>query len=305
MKSKNLHIAIFSTLFAAAMWLSINLSYEYQTVISVPLALENIKPNRALARPVPASLAVKVHTSGWELLGLYFVPNVRYVLDVADVTNKFNFITNKDVMERLKIPQSIHPVEIKPDTVIIVLDEKIKKIVPVEPEVQMSFRDGYDIVGEIKTTPDSVTLTGAKAILDKVEQWQTKPLVFSNLRSDVNTRVAVTDSLEYGVTPFPAAVDLQFAVQPTAEKTFKGISVEVDQVPNNRLVVLIPPKIDVIVRGGIGQLATVDRKDLSSYIDYRTILLDTTGSIEPVVTTPKNIRVVKKDPERLQYVVRK
>jgi YbbR domain-containing protein len=305
MKNKNLHIAIFSTLFALALWLSIDMGYEYQTVVSVPLVLENIRPNRSLAKAVPPDVNVKVHASGWQLVGLYFVPDVRYVLDLSDISNRFSFVTSKDIMERLKLPQGIHTVDIKPDTIVVVLDDRIKKTVPVEPVVTMTFHEGYGVVGDITSIPDSVTLTGAKDLLDRIDRWQTDPLIFSNLKSDVNARVGVSDTMSYGITPFPAAVAVQIDVQPIAEKSFKGIPVEVNQVPGNRVVVLIPPKIDIIVRGGIEQVAAVEQKDFSSYVDYKSILLDTTGSIHPVVTTPKDIKIVRQDPERLQYVVRK
>jgi YbbR domain-containing protein len=281
------------------------MGYEYQTVISVPLTLDNIKPNRALARPVPHSVNVKVRTSGWQLIGLSFVPTTHYVLDVGDISNRYNFATSKDAMERLKLPQGIRAVEIKPETIVVMLDEKIKKIVPVEPVVRMSFREGYGLVGDIWTTPDSVTLTGAKSLLESVDQWQTEALEFSNLKSGASTRVAVSDTLAFGITPSPTFVSLQIDVQPTVEKSFNGIPVEVNQVPGNRLVVLIPPKIDIIIRGGIEQVAAAEQKDFSAYIDYKSVLLDTTGFIQPIVTTPRNIKVVKQQPERLQYVVRK
>ena len=305
MKNKNLHIVIFSTLFAIALWFSINMGYEYQTAVSLPLVLENVKPNRSLAKPVPPTINIKVRASGWQLLGLYFVPDARYVLDISDISSRFSFLTNKDLLERLKLPEGIRTIDIKPDTVLVVLDEKVKKTVPVEPVVTMTFREGYGVVGDLKSIPDSVTLTGAQSLLDKIDRWETDQLVFSNLKSDVNVRVGVSDSMSFGITPFPAAVAVQIDVQPIAEKTFKGIPVEVNQVQGNRLVVLIPPKIDIIVRGGIEQVAAVEQKDFSSYVDYKSILLDTTGSITPVVTTPKDIKIVRQDPERLQYVVRK
>ncbi|MGA7160628.1 MAG: CdaR family protein [Bacteroidota bacterium] len=305
MRNKNLHVIIFSTLFAVALWLSINMGYEYQMVVSIPLTLENIKSNRSLAKPVPPAVSVKVNASGWQLVGLYFVPSVQYVLDVSDISNRFNFVTNKETIERLKLPEGIHVAEIKPDTIVVVLDDKIKKTVPVEPVVTMNFREGYGVVGEITSIPDSVTLTGAKSLLDKFDRWKTDPLAFSNLKSDVKTRAGLSDTMAFGVTPFPAAVSIQIAVQPIAEKSFKGIPVEVNQVPGNRAVILIPPKIDIIVRGGIEEVAAVEQKDFSSYIDYKSILLDTTGSIQPVVTTPKNIKIVRQVPEQLQYVVRK
>ena len=296
MKNKNLHVVIFSTLFAVVLWLSINMGYEYQTVVAVPLVLENIKPNRSLAKPVPPVVSVKVHASGWELVGLYFVPDVRYVIDLSDISNRFSFLTSKDILERLKLPQGIRTVDIKPDTIMVMLDEKIRKTVPVEPIVTMTFREGYGVVGDIKSIPDSVTLTGAKALLDNIDRWQTDPLVFSSLKSDVNARVGVSDTMSFGIAPYPAAVSVQIDVQPIAEKTFKGIPVEVNQVPGNRVVVLIPSKIDIIVRGGIEGVAAVEQKDFSSYIDYKSILLDTTGSHPAVVTTPKNIKIVRPGP---------
>jgi len=305
MKNKNIHIIIFSALFASALWFAVNMGYEYQSVIAVPLVLDNIKPNRALARPVPASINVKVHTSGWQLLGLSFVPDIHYVLDVGDISYRYNFATSKDIAERLKLPQGVRTIDIKPDTVTVALDEKIKKTVPVEAVVHMSFRDGYGVVGDVRTTPDSVMLTGAKSLLEKLDTWQTEPLEFSNLKSGVNTHVAVSDTLSFGITPAPLFVSLQFDVQPTAEKSFKGIPVEVNQVPGNRVVVLIPPKIDIIIRGGVEQIAAAEQKDFSAYIDYKSILLDTSGSLQAVITTPRNIKVVKQEPDRLQYVVRK
>jgi YbbR domain-containing protein len=304
-KNKNYHIAIFSTIFAAALWLSVNMGYEYQTSLSVPVVLQNVKANRALARPIPQNVNIKIQTTGWQLVGLYFVPAPQYALDLADVTNRISFNTSKDVPERLNLPHEVRTLEIKPDTITVVLDEKIKKSVAVEPVVQMSFREGYGLVGEIKSVPDSISLTGARSLLDRIDRWQTVPRTFSNLKSDVNARVPVSDTLAFGVTPFPTVVDLQCDVQPTAEKSFKAIPVEVNQVPGNRLVVLIPPKIDIIVRGGIEQIAVLEKGDFSAYIDYKSILLDTTGSIQPVVTTPKDIRIVHQDPDRLQYVVRK
>ena len=292
-------------LFAVVLWFSVNMGYEYQSFISVPLVLDNIKPNRALARPVPSGVKVKVRTSGWQLVGLSFLPEIRYVLDVGDISNRYYFATSKDITERLKLPQGIRAIDIKPETIAVVLDEIIKKNVPVEALVLMSFREGYGVVGDVRTTPDSVTLTGAKSLVDKINQWQTEPLEFSNLKSGVNARVALSDTFAFGITPTPSFVSLQIDVQPTAEKSFKGIPVEVSQVPGNRVVVLIPPKIDIIIRGGVEQVAATEQKDFSAYIDYKSILLDTTGSLQAVVTTPRNIKVVKQQPDRLQYVVRK
>ena len=305
MKNKNFHVAIFSTLFAVLLWLCVNMGYEYQFAVAVPLVVDNLKPNRALVRPVPQTLNVKVRGTGWQMLGLSFMPDVRYVIDVGEISNRFNFATSRDMLERLKLPQGLHPIDIKPETIAVVLDEKVRKNVPLEPVVRLSFREGYGLVGDIKTNPDSVTLTGPRSLVERIARWQTEPLEFSNLKSGVNARADVSDTLSYTIVTSPTSVALQIDVQPTAEKMFKGIPVAMTQVPSNRLVVLIPPKIDIIIRGGIEQVAAASQKDFSAYIEYRSVLIDTTGSLQPIVTTPKNIRVVAMQPNHLQYVVRK
>ena len=304
-KNKNFHIAIFSTLFAVVLWFFVNLGSEYQTSVAVPVVLENIRPNRSLARPVPQNVTIRVETTGWRILGLSFMPTPRYALDLSDVSVRYNYITRNDLEIRLGLPAEIRVLDVKPDTIAVVLDEKIRKSVPVEPVVQLSFREGYGLVGDVVSLPESVSLAGARSILDRIDRWPTLPRSFANLKSDIKARVPLSDTIAFGVTATPSVVDLQGDIQPTAEKSFKAIPVELNQVPGNRLVVLIPPKIDIIVRGGIEQIASLDRKDLSAYIDYRSILLDTTGSIQPVVNVPRNIRIVHQEPERLQYVVRK
>ena len=304
-KNKNFHIAIFSTLFAVALWFSVNLGSEYQTSVAIPVVLENIRPNRALARPVPPSVTIKVQTTGWRILGLSFMPTPRYALDLSDVSSRYSFVTRNDAESRLGLPAEIRTLDIKPDTIAVVLDEKIRKSVPVAPVVQLSFREGYGLVGDVVSVPESVSLTGARSLLERIDRWPTMPRSFTGLKNDVKARVPLSDSLAFGISASPSIVDIQGDIQPTAEKSFKAIPVEMNEVPANRVVVLIPPKVDIIVRGGIEQIAALDRKDFSAYIDYRSILLDTTGSIQPVVTVPKNIRIVHQEPDRLQYVVRK
>jgi YbbR domain-containing protein len=305
MKEHRLPIIIFSTLFAILLWVSVNMTYEYQTTVQLPLVLENIKPTRALARPVPQSVQMKVHGTGWQLAELSFAPNTRYELDCGEVTTHQRFLTANDIMERVKIPRGPSVIEIKPETLLVVLDEKISKTVPLIPNTSLSFRNGYDIIGDVHISPDSVKLAGAHSLLNDVTAWSTNLLSLSNLRSPVQTQISVSDSLSYGITPIPSKATISFDVQPIAEETFKGISVDVNDVPENRLVVLIPPKVDIIIRGGVDQLAALSRKDFSAYINYSTILLDTTGMISPTIVCPRNTKVVDQNPEKLQYVIRK
>jgi YbbR domain-containing protein len=305
MKNKRFHIIFFSTFFAILLWASIIMTYDYQSFESVPLVLENMKPTRALAQPIPERVSIKVRGTGWQLITLSFSPDKKYVLDVSGISNRYSFLTNQDVMERFAVPQGIRVVEVQPETVAVILDEKISKKVRLLPTTTLDFRDGYDIVGEMKLVPDSVEITGARSRIDRIEEWPTAMAQLSELRSAVNVQVAIPDSPQVGITVFPHSASLQFDVQLTAEKIFKGITVSLNDVPENRAVVLLPPKIDITIRGGVDQVARIDQHTVSAYVDYRTILLDTTGAVQPTIVYPKDVKIIGISPPKVQYVIRK
>ncbi|MDE3058384.1 MAG: hypothetical protein KGJ59_10555, partial [Bacteroidota bacterium] len=305
MKNKRFHIIFFSTFFAILLWLSIVLTYDYQSIESVPLVLENMKPSRALAQPVPETVNMKVRGTGWQLIVLSFSPDKKYVLDISGVSNRYSFLTNQDVMGRFAVPQGIRVVEVLPETVTVVLDEKITKNISLIPTTLLDFREGYDIAGEMKLTPDSVEVTGARSRIEEIKEWHTAAVQLSELRSAVNMRVAVPDSPYLGITVSPHSATLQFDVQLTAEKIFKGVTVVLNQVPENRAVVLLPPNIDVTIRGGVDQVAKIEHQNVSAYVDYRTILLDTTGAVQPTIVYPKEVKVIGVNPPKVQYVIRK
>jgi hypothetical protein len=94
-------------------------------------------------------------------------------------------------------------------------------------------------------------------------------------------------------------------VQPYAEKVFSGLTIELRTPPQNREVILLPPRIDIVVRGGIRQLASLTNEDFQPIVEYRVVAEDTTGRVEPVVIAPPGIQVVSKKPEKVQYIVRR
>ncbi len=281
------------------------MTYDYQSTVSIPLVLENMKSTRALAQPVPEALNIKVRGTGWQLITLYFSPDEKYLLDVSSISNRYSFLTNQDIAERFAVPHGISVVEIKPETVTVALDEKLTKRVPLIPVTMLDFREGYNISGGMKLVPDSIEITGARSRIDRITEWPTAITRLSELRSAVNIQVAVADSPQVDIAVSPHSVTLQFDVELTAEKIFKGIAVDLNQVPENRAVVLLPPKIDVTIRGGVEQIAKIDQSNVSAYVDYRTILLDTTGAVQPTIVYPKEVNVIGISPPKIQYVIRK
>jgi hypothetical protein len=55
----------------------------------------------------------------------------------------------------------------------------------------------------------------------------------------------------------------------------------------------------------INAVAPLTEKDFYAFVDYKSILLDTSGFVQPIILGPENIKIVNQQPEKIQYVVRK
>jgi hypothetical protein len=94
-------------------------------------------------------------------------------------------------------------------------------------------------------------------------------------------------------------------VERYAEKVFHGLAVNLQSVPANREVILVPPRIEVVIRAGMRQLSALRDADIRVAVDYTSIVADSTGTIEPVISAPQGVQVLQKRPERLTYIIRK
>lgn len=304
-KNKRIHIILATTLSGILVWASVNLSSQYQTTITAPVVVESLPRGKAVRTPLPKSVQLRFSGEGWKLAALLLGPEQRCVLDLNSVTSYQKAITLTDVSERLTFPSGVLPLGMKPESLYVALDWNAQKQVPVVFDGSLSYREGYGQVGTSTILPESVTIAGARTVLQTIESWPTMRRTLENVRSRIDIMIPLSDTIPYWVTVTPGVVRVTLDVQPFAEKLVASIPVEAHSVPRNCEVILIPQKIDLVVRGGIDQLSNLKLTDFHASVDYATILTDSSGLMDPQITAPTGIQIVSRKPDRLQYVVRK
>ncbi len=305
MKERKFPIILFSLIFSFLIWISVNLRNQFQTSIDVPVKIEHLRSDQAIAIPLPKSVQCTVQGTGWQILNTIFSPSLQYTIDFTHLSKKDTLFTYKELNERINISSAIHIINIVPETVLVRLDLKTTKTVPILPVVNVSFRDGFGLVGTMETIPDSVVLTGARSLLNKISFWKTTGITLNGINSPVKINAALADSLSFEISRSHSTASVSFDVQPIAEKTISDISIEIVQMPENKKIVLIPPKISIIVRSGVNNIAPLSEKNFTAFIDYKSILLDTSGMITPSIVGPDNVKIVQLNPNKIQYVMRK
>ena len=165
---------------------------------------------------------------------------------------------------------------------------------------------GYGFVSTVTVvTPESVVISGAETLLRTIDAWSTVHRSFGSIRAPLEADLDLAPSTTYRVALSERRVHMRLDVEPFAEKSTTGLPVGIVAGAPNRELILIPPRIDLVVRGGIKQLAVLGPGDFHVSVDYRNVLADSSGTVEADVDSPPGVQVVARKPDRLQYVVRK
>ncbi len=316
MNRKNLHIMLGALLFGIVMWLSVTLREQYQATVNVPLEIENVPQGWAVKTAVPREIALRLRGDGWRLALLLLGRDLKLRFPLSSIPSGLRFsdagesgktrvITIDDVADRLTLRGNLRLIDIKPDSIYVALDRYAEKKVPVVLDCAASFHDGYGQVGSPVVSPDSVLVGGAVSVLKEIDRWHTTSTTFDDVRAPVDEDIPLAQGTTYELSFSTSAVHVRINVQPFAEKLFSALPVTVTGAPEDREVIFIPPRIDIVARAGIRQLAILNDQDFLVSVSYAAILADSTGTIEYTADPPRGVQVVSKRPERLQYIVRK
>lgn len=298
-------VIIASIIFAIGLWLTVNLGFNYATTKDIPIVIQNLADDIALQNTPPEYVRARVRGEGWKLLGMKIGGDTKYIIDLEHKRSSVTLQTAEDLSERVRLPSGIDITEIAPAQLTLELEPITESRIPIDPVLDITYRNGFDRVGPAYVYPESVTIRGAASVVGAINSWKTEPITMREVRKPVQKTVDLSDSLSRIISLDVGTCEVQFDVQWIAEKTISGLPVDVGGIPANREVILIPPRMDIIIRGGINRLAPIEKDSFTVRIYYRDILADTSGAVIPHIEGPKDIRIVQRTPERLHYVIRR
>lgn len=301
--NKNLRIFLLSLVFASALWLYISLNLSYSLDVSIPIEILTTK-SQALTEEIPNSIDVKVKGKGWDLLNILISKDLKYSLDISKLKKDSKIITEQFVNERLNLQQSVSILEINPDTISINFDKVFEKLVPLKNNIVLNLKEGYSIVGNPVLIPDSVKLQGASYLLNKIKFIPTEAKVINNVNSDIQGVVNIKDTLSNLIKVDLKQVNFRYKIQLSAEKNLEDLLINVLNVPLDKEVLLIPPKLNVSLRGGVEQLSQISPSDVIVNVEFGKLENDTLGFVIPDLIIPDETSLLKIEPQKLQYIIK-
>lgn len=301
---KNIFIYISSLIFAIIIWMYINLNLVYNISVSIPLDIKLSKV-QAIASDLPNRVDVSIKGKGWDLLGVMLSKNLKLNLDLTNYKKDTKVNIAQYVNELLSLSSNVLILSVNPDVVEINFDNITSKMVKVKNLVNVVTKEGYIIVGTPKVNPDSVKISGAISVIGKIKFLPTEQINILNVNNGFTKTINILDTLNNIIKIEPKSVTVTYDIELFAEKNYEDINVLISNVPQDKEVLLIPPKLKIYLRGGVEQLAKINPEEIFAGIEFKQIENDSLGYVSPKISLPVDVTVTKYEPQKFQYIIKK
>ncbi|MGC8596152.1 MAG: CdaR family protein [Candidatus Kryptoniota bacterium] len=302
---KKTHVIIASIILSFFVWLSVSMNEEYTIVLRVPFVVKNLPDGMALASEVPKTIVVRLRGTGWQIASAYFSPSTQIEADLSNVESQKLIFTSREFGYSLNIGSNVQILSYNPDTVVLAIDSISQRVVPIVSRVVVQPRQGFMTVGPQQIVPDSVTISGARRLISSIRAWPTAFRLIKNADRTKETIVPLLDSLSNIVSFSTDEVKVVTDVQQIVENQYSGIPVKISGLTDSSQIMLLPPVINVTLRGGIKTIADLTNDSIHAFVDYSVLKNLGTNKFVPDIIVPQNTQIIKIQPDSVEFIFRK
>ena len=194
-------------------------------------------------------------------------------------------------------PTGAKVVRFSPSEIVVRLDQESERMLPVKATLDGSLPEGLE-VDRIVCSPASVRVSGARQVLDGMENIHTEPIELKDRQKSFKESIPIALPQAGRMRVDPDWVSVDFAlVQRSSTQEFDNIPVRVLCASGeHRRVALHPQTIKITVKGQQQRIEQMRTADLFAYVSC-TELTEITGYDLPVIVDlPNGVQLVKADP---------
>lgn len=286
-----------SLILALCLWFIVNLNRDFSITLDLPIEIRDISGEMALVSDPPASARVDVTGEGWKLITLYSNPP-RVVLDVD---NEEIDLTDR-IQRQVSMLSDVMITSVRPSILVLEMEERTEKEVPVVPLVDILFAEQFGQVGTPVVEPSLIQISGAASRVQEVDT------VYTRLRELENVRESRELALELapvsGILLQTEQVRYSFEVAEFTEAQIT-VPIRIRNLPPGQTITYNPTRVTIRYDVPIDEYnESLNIRPFSVWVDYDKIRQDTTGQVTPDVERNEDdlqIRFRSVQPRRISY----
>ncbi|MBQ7495289.1 MAG: YbbR-like domain-containing protein [Bacteroidaceae bacterium] len=306
-RSRETMVFLFFLLVSTGFWLLQTLNDSYETVIRLPLRLNNVPQGTVITTDLPSAVAINIHDKGTTLLGYYFrLRKDSVVVDFSlydnGETNGHVVLSHSDVLKQLSstFETSSRIVSVRPDTLEYYYTRGVRKRIPVEFHGRIEVSPFY-FLSEVRCEPDSIDVWAEQSLLDTITVMPTVNTVWTELTETTVQNVPLL--ARRGMKLEPAAVRLSAIVDVYVEKQVQ-VPIIGTNFPAGYVLRTFPPTATLSFRVGSMRFkeVTADNFVLTATYEELLHLPDSILHLQ-LRSVPEGVSQVRISPPDVQFMI--
>ncbi|WP_457610262.1 CdaR family protein [Lutibacter sp.] len=307
---RKVKVFLFILLLTSIIWLLIELSKITNSTAVFTVEYKNIPTGMLLQSNPISEIDIALKAPGFSLLK-YKVKKNKVALNLDNVvrgnSNYFLLPNQQKAYLNAQLSGDTEIVSVLKDTIFIELGKNKSKKVPVNLQLNIKFKLGYNLTAPLKIIPDSVTITGPEKYVDSIKELSNTLLELNDVHKNISKEL-------YLKLPFKNSnvvlSSTKVVVKANVDKFTEGsfnIPVTIINKPEEIKINTFPNTIEVIYQAGLSNFNKITKNSFLVVYDYKQYEKDTlTRFLTPIIKQKSEfISSIKINPSKIEFLIQK
>ena len=293
--------------FSTIIWVFVQFSKQYTTVIELPISYINLPKDKILLENSPKYLDLRLQDKGFNIAIYKFFPKeLKIDLSEAEAIDGqlvYNLELHKEVIF-LKLRMDYENAGFLQEKLKIDFQQRAVKRVAINSKINLGFTVGYSALDRIKLQPDSITISGPENILDTLSQVNTKALKIGNINKDIEGRIKLDRSNLGTVVFYLDEVSYSLRTDKFTEGKVE-IPIEMINVPEKMNVVIFPKEVIVYYQVSLHEFDKVKPSKFKVIVDFKNSLDSDGYLLAQIVEHPDIVNNLRLNENKILFVIKR
>ena len=293
--------------FSTIIWVFVQFSKQYTTVIELPVSYINLPKDKILLENAPKYLDLRIQDKGFNIaIHKFFPRELKIDLSEAEPLDGqlvYNLELHKEaIFSKLRI--DYENAGFLQENLKIDFQQRAVKRVPVNSKINLGFSVGYSALDKIKLQPDSITVSGPENILDTLRQVNTKVLKIGNINKDIEGRIKLDRSNLGTVTFYQDEVSYSLRTDKFTEGKVE-IPIEMINVPEKMNAVIFPKEVIVYYQVSLHEFDKVKPSKFKVIVDFKNSVDSDGYLLAQIVEHPDIVNNLRLNENKILFVIKR
>lgn len=193
-----LSVFLVCMLLSAILWGMIKLTHEYNVTVKFDVQASNLPKGKILVGNADSVISITLKAKGLDFYSrILKAKRSPLLLDLDNLSLKrrgdlyygYALSSRRARLITDQLPAGVDVISIDPDTLHFVFENSFTKIVPVRSDISLQFSKQYGLYDSLTLKPDSVKVSGRKSIVDTIRFIDTRHKSYSNLKEGIAEKI--------------------------------------------------------------------------------------------------------------------